>query len=176
VLFPGGRLPLRLFEQRYLEMAKDCLKRDAPFGVCLIREGKEVGEPATPHDVGTLATISAWDMPQLGVLSVTALGGRRFRIVERRVQPDGLTRASVAVLEEETDHAMEEQFSVAAKILGRIIAEQPALLPEPRLDSCAWVSGRLAELLPLPLDMKQELLELGDARERLARLRALIKA
>src|SRR5207342_2174718 len=74
VLFPGGRLPLRIFEQRYMDMAKACLKDSSPFGVCLIREGTEVGDPAVPAEVGTLAKLTTWDMPQLGVLHVLALG------------------------------------------------------------------------------------------------------
>src|SRR5262245_4738255 len=74
VLFPGGRLPLRIFEQRYMDMAKACLKDSSPFGVCMIREGLEVGDPAVPADVGTLARITNWDMPQLGMLHVVALG------------------------------------------------------------------------------------------------------
>src|SRR5262249_50490638 len=61
VLFPGGRLPLRIFEQRYMEMEKACLRERSPFGVCLIREGREVGAPAIPADVGTLARIGTWD-------------------------------------------------------------------------------------------------------------------
>ncbi|HEX6690478.1 MAG TPA: LON peptidase substrate-binding domain-containing protein, partial [Burkholderiales bacterium] len=90
VLFPGGRLPLRIFEQRYMDMAKVCLKDGSPFGVCLIVEGREVGDPAVPAEVGTLARISHWDMPQLGVLEVVALGSQRFRIKSRRVEPSGL--------------------------------------------------------------------------------------
>jgi uncharacterized protein len=177
VLFPGGRLPLRIFEQRYMDMAKDCLKRKAPFGVCLIVEGLEVGPAATPHEMGTLAEITTWDMPQLGVLQVTALGGQRFRIVERRVQPDGLARARVELIAEDTDCVVDAGFATATRLLQRVIAQQPELLEPPhRLDSCSWVGARLAELLPLPLAMKQELLELSDARQRLARLSALLKA
>jgi Lon protease-like protein len=177
VLFPGGRLPLRLFEPRYMDMAKACLKDGSPFGVCLIIQGNEVGEPATPAAVGTLATIKSWDMPQLGVLHVLALGGRRFRILSREVQADGLARAAVALLPEDADAPIGKEFSAAVKLLERVMAQQPALLePPPRLDSCAWVGARLAELLPLPLAMKQELLELTDAGERLSRLNALLRA
>ena len=159
-----------------MEMAKDCLKREAPFGVCLILEGREVGEPALPAAIGTLATIAAWDMPQLGMLNIVALGGQRFRVLDRRVQPDGLARARVDLLPQETDASVTEDFRMAVKLIERVIEQQPDLLPSPhRLDSCAWVSGRLAELLPLPLDMKQELLGLGEARERLSRLAALLK-
>jgi Lon protease-like protein len=175
VLFPGGRLPLRIFEQRYMEMAKVCLKEGSPFGVCSIREGQEVGAPATPSEVGTLASIVAWDMPQLGLLHVTARGSRRFRILERRVQRDGLARASIELLNDEVDAAIPDSLSRCVKLLERVIEQHPELLERPhRLDSCCWVGSRLAELLPLPLDAKQGLLELDDARTRLERLNALV--
>ncbi len=178
MLFPGGRLPLRIFEQRYMTMAKACLKDGAPFGVCSIREGAEVGAPATPNAVGTLAKILDWDMPQLGVLQVTARGERRFRILERRLQRDGLARARVEVLPEDQDAALPQALVGCVKLLERVIEQHPALLERPhRLDSCSWVSARLAELLPLPLATKQALLELNDARLRLERVNAdLLKA
>jgi Lon protease-like protein len=176
VLFPGGRLPLRIFEQRYMEMAKACLKAQSAFGVCLIREGKEVGAPATPNDVGTLARIATWDMPQLGVLHITARGERRFRILERRVQADGLSLAGIEFLPEEADSALPQSLSACAKLLERVIEQHPGLFETPhRLDSCSWVSSRLAEILPLPLEAKQALLELDDARTRLERLHALVR-
>jgi Lon protease-like protein len=175
VLFPGGRLPLRIFENRYMEMAKACLKDGSPFGVCLIREGREVGDPATPVDVGTLARIVSWDMQQLGVLHVVARGERRFRILARRVQADGLARAQVEILPEENDAAVPPACSTSAKLMERVIEQHPELVERPhRLDSCAWVSARLAELLPLPLEAEQALLELGDARARLERLNAAL--
>jgi Lon protease-like protein len=176
VLFPGGRLPLRIFEQRYMEMAKACLKHESPFGVCLISEGAEVGAPATPVGVGTLARIAAWDMPQLGVLQVTARGERRFRILERRVQPDGLAVGKVELLAEEADAPVPSELSRCVRLLERVIEQHPELLERPhRLDSCAWVGARLAELLPFPLPSKQALLEMDDARARLERLEALIR-
>jgi uncharacterized protein len=174
VLFPGGRLPLRIFEQRYMEMAKACLKEGSPFGVCLIREGKEVGEPAIPAEVGTLARITTWDMPQLGVLEVLAVGGKRFRLRARRVEAGGLARGEVDLLDDDQDAAIPEHCGRCVKILQRVIDEQPDLLEAPQLGSAAWVGSRLAELLPLPLDAKQELLELADARTRLERLNALL--
>lgn len=177
MLFPGGRLPLRIFEQRYMEMAKACLKDDAPFGVCLIHQGKEVGEPALPVGVGCLARIAEWDMPQLGVLQVTARGESRFRIVGQRVQADGLVRGSIERLPEGDDAPVPAAAARYVKLLERVIEQYPALLERPhRLDSSAWVSARLAELLPLPLEAKQALLELGDGRARLERLDALVSA
>jgi Lon protease-like protein len=176
VLFPGGRLPLRIFEQRYMDMAKACLRDGSPFGVCLIREGREVGAPAIPTEVGTLARIGSWDMPQLGMLHVTALGGQRFRILERRVQNDGLARASIEVLPEDTDGDVPESCAGCVKLLERVIEQQSGLFEAPhRLDSASWVGSRLAEILPLPLAAKQELLELSDARARIERLNALLR-
>ncbi len=178
VLFPGGRLPLRIFEQRYLEMAKACLRDGAPFGVCLIREGREVGEPALPEDIGCTARIVEWDMPQLGLLQVVARGERRFRIRSRRVQPDGLALAEVEMLAAEGDAPIDAQADLCARVLRRIVEAAPAGLVEapPRFDSAAWVSARLAELLPLSLASKQRLLEMDEARDRLEVLRRLISS
>jgi hypothetical protein len=177
VLFPGGRLPLRIFETRYMDMAKACLKDGTPFGVCLIVTGKEVGEPATPAPIGTLARIGEWDMPQLGVLHVIARGEQRFRILERRVQPDGLAVASIEMLAQDTDAPVPGSCTTCVRLLERVLEQQPALFEPPhRLDSASWVSARLAEVLPLPLPAKQALLELADGRSRLERLNTLIGA
>jgi Lon protease-like protein len=175
VLFPGGRLPLRIFEQRYVEMLKACLRDNQPFGVCAVREGAEVGAPATPYEVGTLAKIGDWEMPQLGLFHVTAGGEQRFRILERKVETNGLQRARIELLEPERD-ADPPASSLCVRLLERVIAEHSEVLPSPhRLESSAWVSARLVELLPLPLPAKQELLEMSDAALRLERLSALLR-
>jgi Lon protease-like protein len=176
VLFPGGLLPLRLFEQRYLEMAKACLREELPFGVCRIREGQEVGTPATPEAVGCLARIAHWDMAQLGVLNIVARGERRFRIVERRLEPSGLARASIELLAEEHDAEVPEALRGCVQFLRAILeqSESPPVEQPERYQSCLWVSARLTERLPLPLALKQALLEADDGAERLARLAAAL--
>ncbi|HEX9183167.1 MAG TPA: LON peptidase substrate-binding domain-containing protein [Burkholderiales bacterium] len=178
VLFPGGRLPLRIFEQRYLGMAKACLRDGTAFGVCLIREGREVGEAALPEEVGCTARLVEWDMPQLGLLQVVALGERRFRILARRVQPDGLALAEIELLEDARDAPIDAQGDLCARVLRRIVeAAPPGLVEAPaRFDSADWVSARLAELLPLSLASKQRLLEMDEAHDRLEVLRRLISA
>jgi Lon protease-like protein len=175
VLFPGGLLPLRIFEQRYLEMAKACLRDNAPFGVCLIREGTEVGAPATPEPVGCLARIVQWDMQQLGLLQILAQGAERFRILERRLQSDGLARASVELLPEAADAPVPERLATCRQLLERIAAEHgERIFAQPfRFDSSAWVGARLAEVLPLPGPVKQQMLEL-DGVARLEALQRLI--
>ena len=178
VLFPGGRLPLRIFEQRYLEMSKACLRDGAPFGVCLIREGGEVGEPAVPEDIGCTARIVEWDMPQLGLLQVVAHGEQRFRIRSRRVQADGLALAEIELLPAEAEAPLDAQADLCARVLRRIVDAAPAGLVESpaRYESGSWVTARLAELLPLSGASKQRLLEMDDARDRLEILRRLISS
>jgi len=178
VLFPGRRLPLRIFERRYMDMTKACLRDGSPFGVCLIREGREVGEPALPEAVGCVARIVEWDMPQLGLLQVVARGERRLRIRARRVQADGLALAGAELLDEASDAPLDPQADLCARVLRRMVDAAPAGLVElpPRYDSSAWVSARLAELLPLSLASKQRLLEMDDARDRLEILRRLISS
>ncbi|HUN67787.1 MAG TPA: LON peptidase substrate-binding domain-containing protein [Burkholderiales bacterium] len=176
VLFPGGLLPLRVFEQRYLEMAKGCLRDNTPFGVCLIRDGAEVGAPATPEDIGCLAHIKHWDMQQLGLLQLVAQGGRRFRIVARRIRADGLILADIALLVEQADAPLPEKFGACRRLLERIVADHgERLFAAPfLLDSSAWVGARLAEVLPLPAAARQKLLELDSALERLEILDRLL--
>ena len=169
VLFPGGLLPLRVFEPRYMEMVSTCLRANEPFGVCLIREGREVGAPAVPHSVGCLARIVQWDMQQLGVLTIVARGERRFHILERSVQRDGLARARIELLAEEGNEAVPEESQLGARLLRAILdedADAGARIEQPfRFESASWVSARLAETLPLSPALKQDLLE-TDAGDR----------
>jgi len=177
VLFPGGLLPLRIFEQRYMNMAKDCMRDEQPFGVCLIRAGEEVGAPATPEDVGCLARIVQWDMQQLGLLQITARGEERFRILERQVLASGLTRARIEPLPADLDAPLPDEFLACARLLRLVIEEHGARTIEApfRFDSSSWVSLRLCEILPVPLAAKQKLMELADSRERLEILQKFLK-
>ena len=169
VLFPGGRQPLKVFEQRYLDMCAACMKEGTPFGICLIDKGNEVGEAATPHSIGTLATISEWDMEQLGILQITALGGRRFRILESRTDQDHLLRASVELLAESPPHAVPPERERLLPLLRQIVSDTgEQRVPEPhRFDDAEWVGYRLTEVLPIQNLAKQKLLELEEPLVRL---------
>lgn len=184
VLFPGGVLPLRVFEARYMDMVRQCMKTDAPFGVVLITKGGEVGAPAATEAVGTVARIAAWDMPQLGLLHLRAIGGERFRIEQAEVQPDGLQVARVQPIAPDDDPPLDEQYRPCADLLQRVIddlgrqrAEDDGEPQDPvnsipfeapyRFDSSVWVGNRLCEFMPIPLRAKQKLMELQDATSRL---------
>jgi Lon protease-like protein len=174
VLFPGGTLPLKIFEQRYIEMTKACLRDNRPFGVCLIREGREVGDPAVPETVGCLATIERWDMPQLGLFHLVARGGDRFRLRETQVASNGLISGAITRIDDtqgdtKVDPACREVLSRIIEHIGESKFPQPVAL-----DDAAWVSYRLAEILPLDMRLKQELLEIEGSDERLRKVREIL--
>lgn len=172
VLHSGGRMELRVFEPRYMEMVKDCLRTNTPFGVCLLAQGGEVATPesqaAEPHPVGTLATIADWDMPQLGILNIVAHGGQRFRILEHRTLPDGLVRARVELLPDPPVKKIPGDYARLVPMLRALIDALEDPPPQPyRFYDAAWVADRWAELLPLPMERRQEILELDDGVARL---------
>jgi Lon protease-like protein len=177
VLYPGGLLPLRIFEVRYMDMAKACLKDGSPFGVCLIREGEEVGTPAVPEPVGCVARIADCDMEELGILKIRAHGGERFRIVSSEVNRQGLIIAEVDLLEPEAPAPDAPGLAECTLFLRKVIAgigEERFAAPL-AFDDASWVSFRLAEILPLRIAVKQKLLELTDATLRLAVLHRFLR-
>ena len=178
VLFPGGLLPLRVFEARYMDMTRDCLKRDQPFGVCLIHEGSEVGAPAVPQGIGCLAKILEWDMQQQGILNLKTRGSQRFRILERETSTQGLISADVELIPPEASVAVPEKFASCARLLEMVVADQgkPVFAEPHAFDDAAWVGYRLTEILPVPLLAKQKLLELTDSLARLSILQRFLES
>lgn len=168
VLFPGGRLNLRVFEKRYVDLVTACLKSSSPFGVCLIRHGDEVGRAAEPHSVGTQADIVACDIVQPGVLQIGVRGRERFRVVSTQVHGDQLVAAQVRYLPERRV-VLSPRYGGLSAVLRQVLerAGPTSHFPPPQWEDAAWVGGRLAELLPLPLGLKQALLEMDDAEARL---------
>ena len=122
VLFPGGLLPLRVFEQRYIELAKRSIRDDSPFGVCLIGEGAEVMGPGRPppkfEAIGTLARITDFDMPESGILHLRTRGETRFRVLAHRVEPNGLVVADAVPIDAEPALPLPADAS-AARAAGR---------------------------------------------------------
>jgi Lon protease-like protein len=179
VLFPGGVLPLRIFEVRYLDMIGKCHKAGAPFGVVSLTHGSEVRQPGASEvfaDVGTLATISEYDSPRPGLMTVRASGSQRFRITSRDRLKHGLWIADVQALPPDVDVEIPPDLQVAATALRQLIqslqqrsgGSEPLPLLEPwRLNDCGWVANRWCELLPLPVALKQRLMELDNPLVRL---------
>lgn len=177
VLFPGGPLPLRIFEPRYLKMVSNCLQADMPFGVLLIREGGETG-PATTHEVGTLARIADWYQGSDGLLGVTAIGEQRFRVVSSTRQGDGLNVGEVELLPDEPAMPLPEEYRSMTAILGGVLDDLGKLYAslERRMDDASWVASRFVEILPIDLEQKQACLEQGDAATRLKLVQQLLES
>lgn len=173
VLFPGGFLPLRIFEQRYLKMVRDCARHETGFGVCLIREGEEAVSPVKMTEVGTHARIVDWYTLEDGLLGVSATGTVRFMTESSWQEADGLFRARVRILPEPPSCPLPEAYSLLADVLGRFMEKVGHQYPSwsaESLQDALWVGYRLAELLPLAGIEKQHLLELSDPMERLQSL------
>jgi uncharacterized protein len=191
VLFPGGVLPLRVFETRYVDMVRACMKTTSPFGVVAIRSGREVGKAAEPYTIGTHAHIVEWDMPDLGVLLLQTRGGTRFRVLETRVQNNQLIEARTEAIDaDETNPAANSENALTVcshvlrvvmdELLERATAEAGSSFvnpfPEPhQLDDAGWVANRWCEMLPIDLDEKQSLLEIANDGERILRVEAYLK-
>ncbi len=163
VLFPGGPLPLRIFESRYIDMISRCMKHDSPFGVLLIREGQEVG-PATTHTVGTLATVTDWYQGSDGLLGITAIGTERFRLLDAKREPDGLNIGNVELLPALPSLVLPDTYLALPPILESVMSDLGRLYEnlDPRFDDAAWVAHRFVEILPIALEQKQRWLESDD--------------
>jgi Lon protease-like protein len=150
-------------------MAANCMRENSPFGICLIANGGETGLAAEPHMVGTIATIGNWEMEQLGILMITAKGGRRFRIMEVKTGPGNLLQASVEILAEAMPTALPPERKRLLPLLERVVRDLGnERIPEPhQYDDAEWVGYRITEVLPINNLAKQKLLELEDPLVRL---------
>ena len=187
VLYPGGSLQLQIFEVRYLDLMGKCHKTGAPFGVVSLTQGSEVrrADPQAPSgdgfaneafvDIGTLATITEFSSPQPGLMVLRCTAGERFRITHRSRLKHGLWVADVQSLPADLPTPVPDDLQLVSQALRNLIeslqergASLPApLLPPYRLDDCGWVANRWCELLQLPPELKQSLMQLDNPLLRL---------
>lgn len=174
ILFPGGSLSLRVFEQRYMEMAKACLKNGTPFGIAHIRTGEEVGAPAEPEAIGTVARIVEWDMRDIGILQIRVRGENRFRLDSKTVTRSGLIIGELTLIPDDL-HVDCPELPPCAAFLRKVLTQtSSAHLAPVHFEDANWVSFRITELLPFNNTVKQKILELTDARMRLEVLRRFL--
>ncbi len=177
VLFPRGQLSLRIFEPRYLDLVRECTRNNSGFGVCLITRGNEVGPPALPAAVGTVAHITDFHGGADGLLTILAEGTERFTVKRSRARHDGLLRGDVALWADEPQQEVPVEFALLQSIAERLVETMaPHWRNTPRSDyeDASWLGFRLAELLPLDVNEQQHLLELVDPLQRLAELRDIL--
>ena len=179
VLLPGGFLPLRIFEARYLDMVSYCFRQNSGFGICLIREGEEVGQAAKPYPMGTLVNIIDWDQLPDGLLRIDVQGQQRFKVLSHKVNKNQLIEAEVELIPNESNQKMPTHQLELLKVLKELIKQQSDFYRKYVLidyTNATWVSQRLTELLALSLKQRQSLLELNDPLARLNDLDQFIQS
>lgn len=176
VLFPGGALPLRIFEPRYLDMVSDSLRNNSPFGVVMITEGEETGNAAMSSDKGTLGEISYWQKLPNGMLGITVRGKQRFQVLNREVLKNQLTMADVALIADEPVGELPEKYAPLVRMLQEMIENlgHPYTTLPKDYNNVVWMGYRLAELFPLSRLQKQHFLEMTDPYERMQRLSLIL--
>jgi uncharacterized protein len=174
VLFPGGPLRLRIFEPRYLDMVRQCLKESRAFGVVLILEGEEAGEVASVAGSGTTARVVDFDTLPDGLLGIDCVGEQRFRVLRRWQQGDGLNVAEVDYLPDDPPCALPAELAHLGELLQEVLPQLGERYAHvvAHYEDAGWVGNRWAEVLPLTVAEKQQLLELDDPLARLAQVAA----
>jgi Lon protease-like protein len=176
VLFPDGPLPLRIFETRYTDMVRRCMREQQPFGVVLIEDGDEAGVVATTASVGCTARIADFHTLHDGLLGISCVGGRKFRVQRVWRASDGLNMGEVSWLPAEPAVPLPKDYARLGTTVRRALEDLAEHYEhvEKKFDDAAWVGARLAELLPIELSDKQALLELEDPIERLDALMSVV--
>jgi Lon protease-like protein len=188
VLFPGGYLPLQIFEVRYLDMVARCFKNNAPFGVISLAGGSEVRKAPTQesgestveqeifHPVGTLARITSLSQPRSGLMLIQCTGLQRFAISQRNLLKHGLWVADVTLLDDDQSVPVPDDLKPVAKTLERVVntlkaqgtSDDQMPMQQPyQYDDCAWVANRWCDVLPIPLELKHQLMALDNPLIRL---------
>ena len=178
VLFPGSSIQLKIFEQRYQDMTKACLRDETPFGVCRIRAGREVGAPAEHESIGCSARISHWEMPHPGLYQLNCVGESVFRLADSHIEDNGLIRGVVEWMTDGSGTVDAQTFNTCRNALQRFAdhAGKHFVTGPPAFDDPAWVSYKLAEILPVDLQTKQDLLEQRNTALRVSRIATLLQS
>lgn len=188
MLFPGGFLPLRIFEARYLNMVNQCEKAGTPFGVVTQSRGFELRTPTNDpangastgqevfHPVGTLARITRLSRPRPGLSMIHCAGAQRFEVTRPELREQGLWVGQVQLLPEDLRVPIPEDLLPVASALARVLdtlkaqgvkPEQMPIQPPYALHDCAWVANRWCDLLPMALAQKHRLMTLDNPLLRL---------
>ena len=175
ILFPGSKIPLRIFEPRYLVMVSRCMRSNIEFGIVLSRKVPQPGMLET-YATGTLATIIDWNQGDDGLLGITTLGTNKFELLSMTKQEDGLNIGEIRILEKEEDFKAPSNFDNMVNLLEAILEDVDLYHERDNFfESASWVSFRFAEILPLKIEDKQKCLEFDDPILRLNFLEPLIK-
>ena len=183
VLFPGMRLPLHIFEERYKTMITNCIERKTPFGVLLIKEGLEAGGPAEPFRIGTTARITQNTQLEGGKLNILTIGEKRFELVDV-VSSTPFMIGNIRFLREEQGEVSEhllieirEEYATFLKQLATVAGGWNRTIEVPTDSSTLArdVIATMASSIELSTSLRQEILEDPQVTSRLERLLPLLK-
>ncbi|MFM7007848.1 MAG: LON peptidase substrate-binding domain-containing protein [Betaproteobacteria bacterium] len=186
-LFPDGLAALKIFEVRYLDMTRSCIREGSPFGIVTLNQGSEVRQPTEQvsfADIGTLAEIINFDAIQPSLYAIRCRGQSRFKVDHAEQLPNGLWCADVTRIEEDPVLEIPPELAKSATTLQRVLQsideqdipdEQRPILKPYRLNDCGWVSNRWAELLNLNASQRQHLMTLENPRLRLDLVQELLE-
>jgi uncharacterized protein len=177
VLFPQGPLSLRIFEPRYVDMIGRCMRESTPFGVVAIRSGGEVGAVEVTAELGTTARVVDFSQLPDGLLGIMCEGDRKFRLLRRWQRPDGLHLGEIEYLPAEQSDEIPQEHQHLAELLSKVLPElgEPYASLPTKLTDASWVGCRLAEILPLSLEDRLELLQTEEPLVRLERVGQLMR-
>lgn len=178
VVCPGGLLPLRIFEARYLDMVRTCLRNKSSFAVVAVMpEGETDPDGYFPFaNIGTLVDIVEADVTTVGLMSIRCLGRHRVKVDSYLQQPDGLVVGQVTDVANDLESAIPEDLESVVTSLQSLLTSLPASGVSPdnmpvikpyHFENAAWVANRWVELLDLPLLQKQRLMQLDSPVLRL---------
>ena len=183
VLFPGGRFDLQIFERRYIDLVSRCMRTGTGFGICLLKSVKEINSNnlnQTIYNTGTYAKIVDWDQLESGLLGITVEGSVKFVAQDFWKEEDDVLHASVEFSEIESTEGdvipLGDEYTALSELLKNLenhplVADRNLVIDYSDLRQLGW---RLSELIPLEIDVRQELLELNDPIERLSKIEKLV--
>jgi hypothetical protein len=186
VLFPDGVIALKIFEARYLDMIKQCLREKTEFGVVSIIKNSDATEQDISlsfSKIGTLAQIEDFDPVQPALYMTKSFGTQRFKLLSSKQEVNGLWMGEVELLDKDPLIPIPLEHQGVAKLLDEILSviQSEDLLGDApfkkpfKTDDCGWVSNRLAELLPISLIQKNHLLAQTNPRIRLDLISEIIE-
>ncbi|MGY6587114.1 MAG: LON peptidase substrate-binding domain-containing protein [Wenzhouxiangella sp.] len=175
VLFPGARLPLRIFESRYIDMVRECMRKQTGFGV--VWRMDTTSESGHGHAlVGTEATIEDFSMLEDGLLGIECRGQRRFRIQATRARDNGLLIGDVEWLKDQPAAAISAHHAALQSLLREIQQHRElAGQIDADADDAVSLGLGLASVLPIDRPRAQNLLEMTHPEQRLDAIMAIVE-
>ena len=178
VLCPNGFIPLRIFEARYLDMVKNCLRNNSSFAiVASLPDAASKKQHNLPfEEIGTLVEIVDADVTTVGLMSIRCVGHHRIKVNSYTQQADGLLIGEVVDIANDAVLPVPEDLEMTSRSLKRFVESLPSLNISPndvpfvkpyKFDDASWVSYRWLELMDLSLIQKQRLMQLDSPIVRL---------